>query len=64
MAAVTFSMSQYPASALTLKLATGCSFSVLHYRPNAASPVPVESFSTNSPCPFPHFNLLVHIPSK
>lgn len=51
---------QLPASALTffgdVKLPTGCSLSVLHYRPNAASPVPtaLRSFSTFLPCSSPH----------
>lgn len=51
---------QLAASALTffwdVQLPTGCSLSVLHYRPNAASPVPtaLRSFSTFPPCSSPH----------
>lgn len=51
---------QLPASALTFfwddKLPTGCSLSVLHYRPNAASPVPtaLRSFSAFLPCSSSH----------
>lgn len=48
------------------KLPTGCSLSVLHYRANAASPVPtaVGSFTTSLPCAFPPFTPLPPIPSN
>lgn len=44
------------------KLPTGCGLSVLHYRANAASPVPtaVGSFTTSLPCAFPHLPQASH----